>query len=211
MKVVCISDTHAMEDELTMPSGDLLIHAGDMTNVGALDELMKFNRWLKGLDFEKKVVIPGNHDRTLFKFPDVRQLLTNCDLLIDSYTHYRGFKIYGSPWTPWFGGHYWVWNAHRGPSIASIWQKIPLDTDILITHGPPKGILDHVPRTAEPQGCLDLYKRVLQVKPKLHVFGHLHSQGGQKRYMFASEIMFVNAAVCTESYEPTNEIVVVDI
>lgn len=211
LRVVCISDTHAMEDELEMPDGDLLLHAGDITNKGEYDQLEKFNNWLENLDYERKICIPGNHDRTIPKYPEASEILTNCDLLIDSFTSFRGFKIYGSPWTPWFGGHYWVYNRKRGLSINDAWIKIPEDTDILITHGPPYGILDSVPRVNEGQGCKDLLRAVRKIKPRLHVYGHLHLQGGQQKHMFGSNTTFVNASVCTEDYEPINPIVVVEL
>ncbi len=210
IKTCCISDTHGMEDQLTMPSGDLLIHAGDITSIGELDQLEKFNAWIKGLDFEKKVVIPGNHDRTFRSDPAAKRILTNCDLLLDSETTFAGLKIYGSPWSPWFGGHYWAYNAHRGPDILKIWNKIPYGTDILVTHSPPFGVLDNVPRTTQGQGCKDLLATVKRIRPKLHVFGHLHDNHGE-RFMFGSNIMFVNATTCNEAYEPINPPIVVEV
>ena len=210
MKIVCISDTHGMEDQLQMPPGDLLIHAGDITNKGEISQLAKFNDWLRQQDYEKIVVIPGNHDRSIPKDKRASEILTHCDFLIDSSTSFRGLKIYGSPWTPWFGGHYWVYNRKRGPSINDAWVKIPNDTDILVTHGPPYGILDRVSRTIEGQGCKDLLRHVRRVKPKLHVFGHLHDNHGQK-FLHGSNILFVNATSCNEAYEPINPPIVVEL
>ena len=209
-KIVCISDTHGKEDSLNMPEGDILIHAGDITSTGESRLLEKFNDWVKSLPYEEVFVIPGNHDRTIPKNPLARKLLKDCTLLIDETAQYKDFNIYGSPWTPAFGFG-WAYNASRGPSIQGIWNKIPSNTDILITHGPPYGILDSVPRISQPQGCQDLLTVVRRIKPKLSVFGHLHLQGGQQKYLFGSNTIFVNAAVCNEDYEPINPIVVVDI
>lgn len=209
-RIACIADTHGMHNRVEIPDCDLIIHAGDLSNVGEISQLESFNEWA-GQQAVPVIATAGNHDKTIRRYEETKELFTNCELLIDSSTIFNGLKIYGSPWSPWFGGEYWVYNAHRGEAIRKIWAKIPDDTDVLITHGPPRGILDRVPRVAEPQGCLDLLDRVRQVKPKLHVFGHLHSGGGQKKYLFGSDTVFVNASVCTESYDPVNPPIVVTI
>lgn len=209
MKVCCISDTHCMESSVRIPWCDLIVHAGDLTNLGELDMLSAFNEWARK-QAVPVVCIPGNHDRSL---PDraARGILRHCTLLVDEETTFNGYKIYGSPWTPWFGGEYWAFNKHRGEDIREVWRDIPKDTDILITHGPPMGILDKVPRTATPQGCADLRATVDGMHLKLHAFGHLHLQGGQKWQDPSNGTWFVNAAVCNEAYEPINPIVVIDI
>ena len=210
MKITCLSDSHGLHRQITIPECDLILHAGDLTNVGEYEQLEDFNNWIGELGIPT-ILTPGNHDKTIPTDPSkARSILSNCEVLIDSETYFRGLKIYGSPWTPWFGGHYWVYNRRRGPSINDAWVKIPKDTDILITHGPPLRILDDVER-AGPQGCEDLLRRVKQIKPRLHVFGHLHLQGGQKKYMFGSDTYFVNAAICNESYQPINPIITIDL
>lgn len=209
-RICCISDTHEMEDRIRIPPCDLILHAGDITNLGDYPYLVKFNNWAKNQSVPV-VCIPGNHDKTLPK-KEAQDLLSNCHLLLDSEITIQGLKIYGSPWTPWFGGEIWAFNKHRGPEIQEMWKKIPFDINILITHGPPKFILDKVPRTSAPQGCRDLSDKIKELKNlKLHVFGHLHLQGGQKYTDYRTRIQYVNAAVCTEAYQPVNPIVVVDI
>jgi hypothetical protein len=100
-----------------------------------------------------------------------------------------GVKIYGSPWQPYFGG--WAFNLRRGEPLAAMWAKIPDNTDILVTHSPPEGILDRN-RWGEPCGCRDLLARVREVQPRLHIFGHIHEAAGQSH---DAGTTFVNAAV----------------
>jgi len=209
LKVCCLADTHTLENRVYVPWCDLILHAGDITNTGELESLESFNEWCRKQTVPV-ICIPGNHDRSL---PDqaAREILTHCTLLLDSETTFNGYKIYGSPWTPWFGGHYWAFNKYRGKEIKEVWDKIPKDTDILITHGPPNGVLDRVPRTYTPQGCEELRTILNGMKLKLHVFGHLHLQGGIKWQDPNNRTWYVNAAVCNEAYEPINPITVIDI
>ncbi|HXD88082.1 MAG TPA: metallophosphatase domain-containing protein [Urbifossiella sp.] len=176
MKVVCISDTHGSHRRLAVPPGDLLIHAGDVTVDGYLDELDDFNQWLGSLPHPNKVLIAGNHD---FCFQEqasrARARITNAMYLEDDSAIVAGVKIYGSPWQPYFGG--WAFNLRRGEPLAAVWAKIPDDADILVTHSPPEGILDRN-RWGEPCGCRDLLNRVREVRPRLHVFGHIHEAAG---------------------------------
>jgi Icc-related predicted phosphoesterase len=190
MRIVCISDTHGWHRDLAVPDGDLLVHAGDITRKGELDTVADFERWLGELPHRHKVVICGNHD---FAFqeqpPAARGLITNAVYLEDSAVTIGGLTVYGSPWQPWFGG--WGFNLERGPALAAVWAKIPDHTDILITHGPPAGILDRTNR-GELVGCRDLFDRVMEVRPRLHVFGHIHEAAGR---LDAEGITFVNASV----------------
>ena len=190
MRIVCISDTHGSHRRLAVPPGDLLIHAGDVTVNGYLDELDDFNDWLGSLPHGNKLLIAGNHD---FCFQEqasrARARITNAHYLEDDSAIVAGVKIYGSPWQPYFGG--WAFNLRRGELLAAVWAKIPEDTDILVTHSPPEGILDRN-RSGEPCGCRDLLNRVREVRPRLHVFGHIHEAAGQ---IHAAGTTFVNASV----------------
>jgi hypothetical protein len=116
----------------------------------------------------------------------------------------RPIKIYGTPWQPWF--HDWAFNVARD-KISPYWDKIPLDTDILITHGPPMGILD-LTLYGDTPGCASLLTYVEKIKPALHVFGHIHEAYGTTRQ---ADTMFVNASVCTRRYIPSNKPVIVDL
>ncbi|XP_006177573.2 metallophosphoesterase domain-containing protein 1 isoform X1 [Camelus ferus] len=196
-RFVCVSDTHSRTDPIQMPYGDVLIHAGDFTELGLPSEVKKFNEWLGSLPYEYKIVIAGNHELTFdqefmadlikqdfYYFPsvsklkpenyeNVQSLLTNCIYLQDSEVTVRGFRIYGSPWQPWFYG--WGFNLPRGQALLEKWNLIPEGVDILITHGPPLGFLDWVPKKMQRVGCVELLNTVQRrVQPRLHVFGHIH-------------------------------------
>lgn len=188
VRIVCVSDTHAHHWEVDVPAGDVLLHAGDISTRGTLEAVEDFDRWLGTLPNPHKVMICGNHDFCFERQPDeaVRRI-TNAVYLQDSGATVYGLKIWGSPWQPWF--HDWAFNLPRGPELAAKWALIPPDTDILLTHGPPLGIKDVTVR-GEAVGCADLLERVQQVRPKLHVFGHIHEAAG----VFQTEhTLFVNA------------------
>ena len=147
MKIVCLSDTHNCNQEITVPDGDILIHAGDATIRGTQTEVEDFLAWFSSLPHQHKVFVAGNHD-WLFETDNrfARLLTANYKIkyLEDSFTDIEGLKIYGSPWQPRFFD--WAFNLNRGGELAEKWKLIPADIDILITHGPPNGILDEVPR-----------------------------------------------------------------
>jgi Icc-related predicted phosphoesterase len=189
MKIVCVSDTHARHDLTAVPDGDILVHAGDVTRHGSLDDVESFDRWLGSLPHRHKVVICGNHD---FCFQEqsekARALITNAVYLEDSGCEIEGLSFWGSPWQPWFGG--WAFNLPRGEELARVWAKIPAGVDVLITHGPPEGILDRTHR-GDDVGCRDLFHRVFEVRPRLHVFGHIHEAAGRTDI---DDIIFVNAS-----------------
>ncbi|HNC99840.1 MAG TPA: metallophosphoesterase, partial [Myxococcota bacterium] len=113
--------------------------------------------------------------------------------------------IWGSPWQPRFFD--WAFNLDRGEPLRRVWQKIPDGIDILVTHGPPKGILDRVQRGGEV-GCEELREALRRVRPRLHVFGHIHEAYGQ---LHLDGTHFVNAASCNLDYRPVNPPVVVEL
>jgi Icc-related predicted phosphoesterase len=187
--LVLMSDTHGYHGSLDVPMGDILIHAGDLTQTGSLEELEEANAFLAGLPHRHKVVICGNHDFCFERDPvRARAALTAATYLQDSAVVVEGIKIWGSPWQPWF--YDWAFNLKRGPAIAAKWALIPKDTDILVTHGPPYGIGDQTSH-GERAGCEDLLARIEKVRPKLHVFGHIHEGAGIYRRPGTT---FVNAA-----------------
>jgi Icc-related predicted phosphoesterase len=190
MRIVTISDTHGYHDKLEVPDGDLLVHAGDMSMRGRLDEVEAFDRWLAQLPHRHKIVIAGNHDFCFEKQPrEARALLRHAIYLQDEAVEIEGVKIYGSPWQPWFFD--WAFNLPRGLALAEKWAQVPDDTQLLITHGPAMGIGDTT-YDGRHVGCEDLLRRVRQVKPRLHVFGHIHEAAG--RYDIDGTI-FVNASI----------------
>lgn len=189
LRIVCVSDTHARHRYTEVPDGDILIHAGDITRKGSLEDVESFNAWLETLPHPFKIMICGNHD---FCFQEqaqeARQRITNAIYLEDSGCEVAGLTFYGCPWQPWFGG--WAFNLPRGDALAQIWARIPDRVDVLITHGPPEGILDRTHR-GDAVGCRDLLARVREVKPRLHVFGHIHEAAGQVEI---DGTIFVNAS-----------------
>lgn len=205
MKIVCISDTHGKHHQLEVPDGDLLIHAGDLSPRGRPKEIRRFNNWLATLPHRHKVVIAGNHDFLFEDDPEQAEaLLTNAIYLNDSGVTIEGIRIWGSPITPWFFD--WAFNRARGNEIRKHWELIPENTDILITHGPPKGILDQTSR-GEEVGCEALSEALAYVCPKYHVFGHIHEAHGEANI---NGTHYINASMLNLKYEPVNKATVIE-
>jgi len=221
MKIVVISDTHEKHDLVKIPEGDILIHCGDWTNQGTLPSIEKFLEWFSKKPHQHKVFIPGNHELGLVNANKAqafdlinRYVNDNLHFLLNSSVTIEGLKFYGSPATPFFFN--WAFNYHRGKDIAVEWSKIPDDTNVLITHGPPYGILDMIEKTFSNmgrdlhQGCKDLLDRINQLKElKVHVYGHLHADGGES--VVVNGVTYANAAICTERYFPSNPPVIIDL
>lgn len=199
MRLVLISDTHGKHNEVAVPEGDLLIHAGDISGRGRPHEIQAFMDWFGARPHPHKIFIAGNHDFLAEDKPDqfLAMVPTNVTYLNDSGTEVEGIKIWGSPIQPWF--HNWAFNRQRGPEIAKYWDLIPPDTDILITHGPPFGILDRIVH-GDRVGCEDLLAKLQSQKPKLHVFGHIHEAYG---HIERDGVQYVNASVLDIRYMHT--------
>jgi len=231
MKIVHISDTHGGIVET--PSADMLIHTGDFTRVGTLQEIQDFADYLKSREHLYKyiLVISGNHDRSLDPFwgagsPDasdskdraikaqsiIEDASKKITYLFDDEVVIDDFKFYGSPHTPEFGFN-WAFNKLRGSDLDEVWREIPEDTDVLLTHGPPMGILDecpdyHRPRKMAHAGCANLRHHVSRVQPKLHLFGHIHEGAG---FLETDETTFVNASIMDGRYRPRNHPWIIDL
>lgn len=208
MKITLISDTHNKHKQVTedLTSGDLVLHAGDVSSMGYQHELRGFFEWYDGIrGYDKKIFIAGNHDWGFQTNPNDAQLLLkdypSINYLQDeAYDLYnidtdKKVTIYGSPWQPTFCD--WAFNADRGKEIKQHWDKIPMDTNILITHGPAFGFLDQVYGRGDHLGCEELTNAIVRVKPKIHICGHIHSGNG---YVKHNDTHFFNAAVLNESY-----------
>ena len=205
-RIVCLSDTHNYQDEIAVPDGDILLHAGDATGCGRVEEITAFDDWLGRLPHRFKIFVAGNHDLLFEDRPALAQsLITNAVYLQDSMATIAGLKIYGSPWQPWF--YDWAFNLPHGAALREKWDLIPEGLDILITHGPPYGILD-LTVNGDNAGCPELLDVVQQRKPRLHLFGHIHEGYGIKE---KSGLIFANAANCDERYNPVNPPLVFDI
>jgi Icc-related predicted phosphoesterase len=213
MKITFISDTHNKHNGLTslLPGGDLLIHAGDISSMGYKHEIQQFLKWFNGLDnYKHKIFIAGNHDwgfqdnpemcKELLEFYDkVTYLQDDLELIGDDYE--TAVKVYGSPWQPEF--YNWAFNLPRmGWELEQKWNDIPIDTDILITHGPSWGRVDTVKGQGVPLGCELLKERLEVVVPKIHVCGHIHSGYG---YVFDGVTHYFNASVLDEQYNLTQK------
>jgi len=214
MKIINISDTHSKHGFIPaswLAPADCIIHNGDISTRGHKHELENFLTWFSSLEqYKYKIFIAGNHDWYFQDNPiDVREILKkypNVIYLQDEEVIIEGIKIYGSPWQPEF--FQWAFNKQRGPEIKKYWDKIPTDTQILITHGPAKGHCDLVinkwsPNGGQRVGCDDLLEAIERIKPKYHLCGHIHCGYGQSENEFGTK--FINAAVVNESYEVANE------
>ena len=205
MKFVAISDTHCRHHNLRLPKGDVLLHAGDICYKGQKDEVVDFLKWFSQQPFQYKIFIAGNHDFFLesAKASEIEKLIPeNVTYLNDSSITIEGLKIWGSPVTPWFFN--WAFNRHRGEEIKTHWDLIPADTAVLLTHGPVLGIHDMV-INSQRVGCRDLLDKVKDIKPRVHVCGHIHEGYGTLQKF---GVKFINASVLNESYELVNKPVV---
>lgn len=196
----CISDLHGFYPKLE--GGDLLIVAGDLTANSEPEQLVEYVLWLDQQNYRKKITIAGNHDIMLlgedfYPLNDGEKKVYLCD----SGTEFEGLKIWGTPWTKVFKGmnpHCMAFTCQNESELFEQWSIIPKNTDILISHEPPFGILDKV-RSANV-GSLTLKNVVETINPKLHVFGHIHEGFGT----FSSKTQFVNASYVNEYYKPVN-------
>jgi Icc-related predicted phosphoesterase len=207
-RITLVSDTHTQHSNLRLPGGDMLIHSGDIMNSGyRKNDIIDFLKWFELQDYEELIFIAGNHDR-LFENnqQEVKAIIEEYPLvtyLEDNWVDVDGIKIYGSPWQPEF--YNWAFNLPRnGEDLMKMWTMIPADTDILITHGPPQGHLDTSghPYNEPLLGCNLLRDRVDVIKPKIHVFGHIHGGFGYKEY---GGTHFFNASILNENYKLVND------
>ena len=223
---VCISDTHhtqkLMQHEI--PDGDFLLFSGDIMTCGYQPhQIEEFLHWFACQPHQYKVWIAGNHDREFERKPDeTKQLLKETLSTYGDETYYGfpiyledraveldGWKIYGSPWQPAFCN--WAFNLPRnGKELEEKWAAIPEDTDILLTHGPAFGNLDSSRGVCPPVGCELLAERLKVVKPKIHVFGHIHGGYGVK-FDQETNTYYVNASIVNERYVPVNKPIVIEL
>lgn len=216
MKIDCIGCMHG--EYPALEGGDLLIVTGDLT---ASDQVIQYGHlgaWLDRQRYRKKILIAGNHDcyfeRKGFEFiKDVYEMI-DVEYLCDSGTEFEGLKMWGSPWTPTFCN--WSFMLPRGAELKAKWDLIPDDIDILVTHGPAYGILDEVSRNSrynlgKNTGCADLRNALERIKPKLHIFSHIHEHGGKQVLLKheGSNTLCVNCSIMNEDYDAVNKPVTV--
>jgi predicted MPP superfamily phosphohydrolase len=215
-----------------LPGGDLLIHSGDISSLGRQSEVERFVKWFNGIDnYTNKVFIAGNHDMTfdreillrdkLAYFEGKTEYDTECAdgkpawleellgihlrpnvfYLENSFVMLDDIKIWGSPITPSFG-YGWAFNKDRGYDINEVWNRIPNDTDIVITHGPIHSYCDRTDRGGLNVGCEQLYHRLNEVKPQLHFSGHIHEAYGYRNTKWGYAF---NGCNCDLSYLVNNK------
>lgn len=229
LKIIHISDTHNKHKQIKWtfdPSNaDILIHSGDMSAMGRESEVTSFLKWFSGVPVKYKILIAGNHD--LCFDPDrTEQRGQNMwvdgfmpEWLYDSLSKYfkagdglnyylenggctiEGVNFWGSPITPTFG-HGWGFNKNRGLDIGETWSKIPRSTDVLITHGPSYGFVDWGEQANGPLGCEQLRRAIKDIKPLLHLSGHIHEGYG---YAYDADTHYFNGSICNlHGYVPEN-------
>ena len=203
MKITCISDTHNKHQQIPLKylsGGDVIIHAGDISGRGWVGEVQGFLDWYSKLPYTHKILIAGNHDFFFEKNSqrEIDEILANyptITYLKDSGIVIDGVKIWGSPWQPWF--YNWAFNC-RGEEIKQYWDMIPLDTDILITHGPIRGYLD-MTLEGDLTGCPYLLEYINKMPNlKYHICGHIHEAYG--RYLSNNGVEYINASVLGRDY-----------
>jgi Icc-related predicted phosphoesterase len=175
MNLVMLSDTHAAHHapRPSLPAGDVLIHCGDLTHFGSFAELKAEISWLKSQPHAFKILISGNHDTCLENLmakdmeAELRRMLHPIVYLRDSGVIIEGTRFWGSPWIPPYAG---AFNSDLEVRQAKF-GAIP-NVDVLITHGPPLGVID------DGIGCPALLSAVQRIKPRVHCFGHVHKSHG---------------------------------
>lgn len=217
MKFVCISDTHSYHRQLKLPEGDVLLHAGDITFRGKEKKIKEFNEWLGEQPFKHKVVVAGNHDWLFQHDPDLAaSLITNAVYLNQEVHEIEGIRIYGEPRQPEFCN--WAFNETR-EDMFDVWAKMPENIDILLTHGPPKGLGDGVPVRGgmsfmdpyhsyppDEVGCVHQRACIYDRDDlKYIVCGHVHEGYGQYELMGTKVI---NCSVLDGQYKVVNEPIV---
>ncbi|MBX2883864.1 MAG: metallophosphatase domain-containing protein [Granulosicoccus sp.] len=212
MKLVCISDTHGDHEQMSLPSGDVLIHAGDLTAHGKKNETEQFMQWFGNQPFAHKLCVAGNHDTFMESDPELASEYAKDNgvvLLNDSGYQVANVNFWGSPITPRFLD--WSFMRDPGEPIEAHWRLIPENTDVLITHGPPHGILDQIRRPAghlECTGCPSLYERIQLVLPAKHIFGHIHEAYGE---FHEKNVGYHNVSSMNEHYRISNDAIVIDV
>lgn len=197
--LVLYSDPHNRSNKFRYGKGDILICTGDGTNGGTEQEFLFLNDFFREQkkNFKYIIYVPGNHCMLFEDDPERgREILSEAIVLIDESVELMGLKFYGSPWTIEFKHFFFMKNKHE---IRKCWEKIPQDTQILLTHSPPYSILDYSTHRDEDGamkyghvGSESLLNKVLEVKPILHAFGHVHTGYGEMR---KDNIRFLNTAL----------------
>lgn len=208
-KIWHISDSHSYHELLRVPEGiDTVIFSGDESNYRDAyknkEESLDFIEWFSGIYVKNKIMIAGNHSSAIEKGLITKEFIESKGIhyLENSGITIDGVKIWGSPYTPTFG--FWSFMKAR-QKLYKVWQKIPIDTDIIVVHGPPKGFLDltyDVNHNLTSCGCNALKKVVFEIKPNLVLFGHIHNNKDLRNAgvmkVSGERTLYSNASVVTD-------------
>lgn len=213
MNICHISDTHGKHQEIDwtgidMSLIDVIVHSGDFTNYGRLDDVTDFFEWYSKLPIKHKILIAGNHDRSLdvkysTEYGGVKGTLPSSistllndhkdsfHYLLNSYVTIDGVKFWGSPFTTWFNGDRWAFNRYEW-SMNDIFSTVPNDVNVIVTHGPPSRILDRTLR-GDYVGCEELLNKVTKLRDlKLVCFGHIHEAVGT---LTIEDVIYSNGSI----------------
>ena len=226
MRIVAISDTHTKHKLLTIPECDVLIHAGDSTFTGKFFEVRDFMWWFKEQPARHKIVVAGNHEQTFDQTHQdynsaIRDLLVNAHDIVyleDSYIVIDGVKFYGTPWTPFF--YDWGFNGVEGanapfhipakPKLEDVYDMIAADTNVLICHGPPYGILD---KAGDDRTGSVTMRNILEgdklVDLRLYLCGHIHEARGHE--VACGNVNICNVSSLARDYKTPMPPVVIDL
>lgn len=227
IRLMCFSDSHGAHLQIPQNSikpADILLFAGDLSLVGNPANVISFKEWILHLPVQHRVVIAGNLDltfessrldhfetrirhycKTQMPLDSIKSLFMGPDIIYLEHgsTEVCGLKIFGSPYTPEFQD--WGFQYRLGEG-KNKWCDIPNGTDICMTHGPPKDILDQT-SSGFHAGCPDLLEAINRVKPALSIFGHIHEAHGQT---VCNNILFCNVALMNFHNEIAHEPTYVD-
>ena len=231
VRFVCLSDTHGQHNEMihSIPAGDVLLFAGDFTMLGRESTIHSFLSWLDGQPFKTKIIIGGNHELTLHRdamlnnYPEAKEdantviagLVSvskkHCTYLEHEQLEVEGFNLFATPYSAGYPAY--AFHQILSEQRHALWQTLPDNIDILMTHGPPLNILDFAADRTKPlsnihAGDQELRDRVAEINPLVHLFGHIHEAHG-----VSSEggILFINAAICDVEKKPTHKPIVFDL
>lgn len=218
MKIAAISDTHGDHSELEIPEADVLVVAGDITDNGSHREVKEFDKWLESLEYDRILFTPGNHDTCFINSgPEPASLLKNATYLLDESIEIKSKKFYFTPWVPELPSVLSVIQSSElnkpREALKEKFSQIPDDTDLLVTHAPPRGVRDRTfllhPRIPFVRaGSRALRIKVEEVNPEVHIFGHIHKAHGRQRI---DETLFVNASIHRYYQEAVNQPQLIDI
>lgn len=226
MKLLVMSDTHNQHEQLNnyienIKDVDVIVHAGDASNSKARpinnNELNTFLKWYNDLNIPVKIFVPGNHDVSMETLSIDKSLYPSVNFLIHDRLEINGVVFFGSPYTPTFGTG-WAFNKSRS-KINRAWESISDDVDVLITHGPPLGILD---KTFSGVNCIDyknlntymlscgdsaLLKKIMKSNIKYHIFGHIHDENNifNNGILKIKDKTFINASIVDIRHKVVNE------